>query len=124
MRYLTLSSFFDRPRGLPAWQPFIDLWRQARQYFDIVIIDTPPVLATSEAAELGGFADDVVLMVAMQETPREAATEAARVLRRSGIAPRGTVLSKVDLRRQTDRGGLYVKAHSAYAKPIAYTPDT
>jgi len=122
MRYITLSSFFDRPRGLPAWQPFLDLWRHAQQYFDIVIIDTPPVLATSEAAELGGFADDVVLMVAMQETPREAANEAVRVLRRSGIAPRGTVLSKVDLRRQTDRGGLYVKAHSAYAKPIAYTP--
>jgi uncharacterized protein involved in exopolysaccharide biosynthesis/Mrp family chromosome partitioning ATPase len=123
LRYLTLSSFFDRPRGLPAWQPFIDLWRHARQYFDIVIIDTPPVLATSEAAELGGFADDVVLMVAMRETPREAASEAARVLRRAGIAPRGSVLSKVDLRRQTDRGGLYVKAHSAYAKPIPYTPD-
>ncbi len=123
MRYLTLSSFFDKPRGLPGWAPFSDLWQQAQQQFDIILIDTPPVLATSEAAELGGYADDVVLMVAMQETPREAASEAVRVLRRSGIALRGTVLSKVDLRRQTERGSLYFKAHSAYAKPIPFNPE-
>jgi len=123
LRYLTLSSFFDKPRGLPGWQPFHDLLQQARQQFDIVLIDTPPVLATSEAAELGGFADDVVLMVAMKETPREAANEAVRVLRRAGIALRGTVLSKVDLGRQTDRGGLYVKAHSVYAKPLPFNPE-
>jgi uncharacterized protein involved in exopolysaccharide biosynthesis/Mrp family chromosome partitioning ATPase len=123
MRYLTLSSFFDKPRGLPGWAPFSDLWQQAQQQFDIILIDTPPVLATSEAAELGGYADDVVLMVAMQETPREAASEAVRVLRRSGIALRGTVLSKVDLRRQTEHGSLYFKAHSAYAKPIPFNPD-
>jgi uncharacterized protein involved in exopolysaccharide biosynthesis/Mrp family chromosome partitioning ATPase len=124
LRYLTLSSFFDKPRGLPSWQPFVDLWQQARQQFDIILIDTPPVLATSEAAELGGFADDVVLMVAMKETPREAANEAVRVLRRAGIALRGTVLSKVDLGRQTDRGNLYVKAHSVYAKPLPYSPGS
>jgi uncharacterized protein involved in exopolysaccharide biosynthesis/Mrp family chromosome partitioning ATPase len=124
LRYLTLSSFFDKPRGLQSWQPFFDLWQQARQQFDIVLIDTPPVLATSEAAELGGFADDVVLMVAMKETPREATNEAVRVLRRAGIALRGTVLSKVDLGRQTDRGSLYVKAHAVYAKPLPFKPDT
>jgi len=118
MRYLTLSSFFTKPRGLSTWTPFIDLWRQARENFDIVIIDTPPVLATSEAAELGGFADDVVMMVALQETPREAATESVRVLRRAGIPVRGTILSKVDLRRQTERGSLYFKAHAAYAQRL------
>ena len=122
LRYLTLASFFDRPRGLATWGPFIDLWQQARQKFDIVLIDTPPVLATSEAAELGGFADDVVLMVAMQETPREAATESVRVLRRAGIAVRGTVLSKVDLRRQTERGSLYFKAHATYAQRLPHAP--
>jgi uncharacterized protein involved in exopolysaccharide biosynthesis/Mrp family chromosome partitioning ATPase len=123
LRYLTLSSFFDKPRGLPGWQPFLDLVQQARQHFDLVLIDTPPVLATSEAAELGGLADDVVLMVAMKETPREAATEAVRVLRRAGIALRGTVLSKVELGRQMDRNNIYTKAHSVYAKPLPFYPD-
>ena len=118
LRYLTLSSFFSKPRGLSTWAPFIDLWRQARDEYDIVLIDTPPVLATSEATELGSFADDVVMMVALQETPREAATESIRVLRRAGIAVRGTILSKVDLRRQTERGNLYFKAHAAYAQRL------
>jgi succinoglycan biosynthesis transport protein ExoP len=118
LRYLTLSSFFSKPRGLSTWGPFIDLWRQARDEYDIVLIDTPPVLATSEATELGSFADDVVMMVALQETPREAANESMRVLRRAGIAVRGTILSKVDLRRQTERGSLYFKAHAAYAQRL------
>jgi len=121
LRYLTLSSYFSKPRGLPAWGPFVELWHQAQAEYDLVLIDTPPVLATSEAAELGGFADDVVLMVAMQETPREAATEAVRVLRRAGIAVRGTILSKVDLRRQTERGNLYFKAHAAYAHRLNHS---
>jgi Mrp family chromosome partitioning ATPase len=118
LRYLTLSSFFSKPRGLSTWAPFIDLWRQARAEYDIVLIDTPPVLATSEATELGSFADDVVMMVALQETPREAANESIRVLRRAGIGVRGTILSKVDLRRQTERGSLYFKAHAAYARRL------
>ncbi len=118
LRYLTLSSFFSKPRGLSTWAPFVDLWRQARTEYDIVLIDTPPVLATSEATELGSFADDVVMMVALQETPREAANESIRVLRRAGIAVRGTILSKVDLRRQTERGSLYFKAHAAYAQRL------
>jgi uncharacterized protein involved in exopolysaccharide biosynthesis/Mrp family chromosome partitioning ATPase len=118
LRYLTLSSFFGKPRGLSTWAPFVELWRQARAEYDIVLIDTPPVLATSEATELGSFADDVVMMVALQETPREAANESVRVLRRAGIAVRGTILSKVDLRRQTERGNLYFKAHAAYAQRL------
>jgi succinoglycan biosynthesis transport protein ExoP len=120
LRYLTLSSFFSKPRGLSTWAPFIELWRQARAEYDIVLIDTPPVLATSEATELGSFADDVVMMVALQETPREAANESIRVLRRAGIAVRGTILSKVDLRRQTERGSLYFKAHAAYAQRLIH----
>jgi uncharacterized protein involved in exopolysaccharide biosynthesis/Mrp family chromosome partitioning ATPase len=120
LRYLTLATFYDKPRGLPGWAPFVELWQQAREHYDIVLIDTPPVLATSEAAELAGFADDVVMMVALQETPREAANETVRVLRRAGVSPRGTILSKVDLRRQTERGGLYVKAHAVYAKPVPF----
>jgi uncharacterized protein involved in exopolysaccharide biosynthesis len=118
LRYITLSSFFSKPRGLSTWAPFVDLWRQARAEYDIVLIDTPPVLATSEATELGSFADDVVMMVALQETPREAANESVRVLRRAGISVRGTILSKVDLRRQTERGSLYFKAHAAYAQRL------
>jgi Mrp family chromosome partitioning ATPase len=124
LRYLTLSSFFSKPRGLSTWGPFIDLWRQARTEYDIVLIDTPPVLATSEATELGSFADDVVMMVALQETPREAANESIRVLRRAGIAVRGTILSKVDLRRQTERGSLYFKAHAAYAQRLNHDEGT
>jgi Mrp family chromosome partitioning ATPase len=82
------------------------------------------VLATSEATELGSFADDVVMMVALQETPREAANESVRVLRRAGITVRGTILSKVDLRRQTERGNLYFKAHAAYAQRLNHDEGT
>ena len=47
-----------------------------RAQYDLVICDTPPVLATADAAAIAAHADGVLLVVRAGQTQREAAREA------------------------------------------------
>ena len=62
--------------------------------FDVVLIDTPPILPVSDAAVLAGFVPNVIL-VANAETARQ--TELARAveaLNKVGVQPVGTILNQ------------------------------
>lgn len=61
--------------------------------FDLVIMDTPPVLAATDAAILGSIADGVVLVVRMGVTDRRAARRSLDRLQAVGSRVLGTVLN-------------------------------
>lgn len=64
--------------------------------FDLVVIDTPPVLATSTAAILGTQVDGVVLVVRAGQTDRDAARETVQQLASVGARVVGSVLNDPD----------------------------
>lgn len=64
--------------------------------FDLVIIDTPPVLATSTAAILGTQVDGVLLVARAGQTDRDAARETLQQLSSVGAHVVGTVLNDPD----------------------------
>jgi tyrosine-protein kinase Etk/Wzc len=64
--------------------------------YDVLIIDTPPVLAAADAAVLGGLADGVLLVVRAGKTEREAAKDALRQLNTVGAHIVGAVLNDPD----------------------------
>ncbi|MBV9774766.1 MAG: polysaccharide biosynthesis tyrosine autokinase, partial [Gemmatimonadetes bacterium] len=64
--------------------------------FDLVIIDTPPVLATSTAAVLGTQVDGVLLVVRAGQTDRDAARQTLQQLGSVGARVVGTVLNDPD----------------------------
>ncbi len=68
---------------------------------DVVIIDTPPVLAVTDAAVLGGHADGVLLVTAFGNTPRGAVQRAQEVLEATGSHLLGLVLNKVEPSRKS-----------------------
>jgi capsular exopolysaccharide synthesis family protein len=73
--------------------------------FDLVILDTPPVLATANAAVLGTQVDGVVLVVRAGQTDRDAARQALQQLAAVGARVVGAVLNDPDARvphRRTD----------------------
>lgn len=45
---------------------------EAREQFDLVILDTPPVVPVADAVVLSQFADGVIVVVSMRRTSREA----------------------------------------------------
>jgi Mrp family chromosome partitioning ATPase len=86
--------------------------RRLRTEYDLLLIDTPAVLAVPDALALAPLVDDAVLVVDMARTPRHSVLAATRAMRRAGIEMTGVVLSKVNLRDFARRGageGLYAR---------------
>jgi capsular exopolysaccharide synthesis family protein len=63
---------------------------------DMIVLDTPPLLAASDAAVLGRIADGVVLVVRAGRTQHGAAQEAVKQLVNVGARVLGTVLNDPD----------------------------
>jgi polysaccharide biosynthesis transport protein len=68
--------------------------------YDVVLVDTPPVMAAFDAALLAGFCDFAVYVVEWDRTPQRAVEAGIDHLRSFDIPVGGVILSKVDLDRQ------------------------
>jgi Mrp family chromosome partitioning ATPase len=84
------------------------------QRFDLVILDTPPVLATADARILGGLTDGVLLVVRAGQTDRVAAQRAQTQLTQAGAKLLGVVLN--------DPGG-EISGDGDYYYPYEYAAE-
>lgn len=62
---------------------------------DVVVIDTPPLLAVTDAAVLAARSDGVVLVAAVNETRRDALKQSVAILQGTGARLLGVVANKV-----------------------------
>jgi len=72
------------------------LINEAKQQYDIIIFDTPPVLAVTDAQILANIVDGTVLVVRSNKTEYEAAIKAKETLEKSSAKLLGTVLNDVE----------------------------
>lgn len=87
------------PAELLGSQRFVDFVQSLGEHFDWVIIDSPPVLAVTDAAILAHEATGVVFVVGAEMTSRHAAQTAIEQLQKSGGRVIGAVLNRVRLER-------------------------
>jgi Mrp family chromosome partitioning ATPase len=121
LRHLSLAGYVNNPHGLMAWPGLPGMLKYLRSRYDVVLLDTPPVLAVSDALKLGSLADRVVLLIDWSGTPRQAVTAAVRLLLRAHIAVTGLVMAKVDLRRyaRSNAGeGFYLRHYRGYQRAL------
>src|SRR5262249_30718701 len=69
---------------------------EARQSYDVVIIDTPPVMTRADAALIGRFADTCLLLVRWGRTSWDEMSAAVGVLRLCRVALDGSVVVGAD----------------------------
>lgn len=92
------------PQDLLAAPRMQDLVREMAKVYELLIIDSPPVGAVSDALILSGLVDGTLFAVQWQATPRELAEEGVTQLRRAGANIIGAVLTRVDVREQERYG--------------------
>jgi succinoglycan biosynthesis transport protein ExoP len=68
------------------------------QYFDHIILDSPPVLSVADPRLLATAVDGVVLVVKGGETPKEAVQRTSRLLKEVHAHMIGILLNNVDIR--------------------------
>ncbi len=72
------------------------LLKQLRSEFDVILLDTPPVLVSADAPTLAGSADGVIMVVRAGQTDREAAELAHQRVAAAGGRLLGAVLNDPD----------------------------
>jgi polysaccharide biosynthesis transport protein len=111
---LTCGAPPTNPSGLLSGVRMRVLLQELAKTFDLVILDTPPVLATADAGILGSLADGVLLVVRAGQTDRVAAKRAHQQLVNVGANIVGTVLN--------DPGG-EVSQYGDYYYPYDYAAE-
>jgi capsular exopolysaccharide synthesis family protein len=104
----SISNLLHSPRAL-------ELLQRMRQQFDMVIIDTPPMLQMSDARVLGKLADGVILVVRSARTTKETVAAAGQRLAEDGTRVLGTVLNEWDPRNASHAG--YGYGYQSYSRP-------
>lgn len=66
-----------------------------RDDFDVILLDTPPVLATTDAIEYLQYADAAVMIVRIDQTPAPACELTSNILRRHGMVLPGVIVTDV-----------------------------
>jgi capsular exopolysaccharide synthesis family protein len=100
----------------PAMKRFL-AWLAERH--DLVILDSPPVLAVSDARMLARMVDQTLFLVRWVETRRERASAGWRQLVDAGGKVAGIALTRVDVRRHaqygySDSGAYYGRVKKYY----------
>ncbi|HEX2719088.1 MAG TPA: polysaccharide biosynthesis tyrosine autokinase [Gemmatimonadaceae bacterium] len=94
-----------------------DVLDAARERFDVILFDSPPLLAVTDAAVLSTMVEGSILVVRMGSTSREAVRRAAAHLRAVNSRVLGAVLNDIDL-----NAGSYYGGYGYYA--YAYHPES
>jgi len=95
------------PAELLASQQMADLIAKMAARFSYVIIDSPPVLAVTDATILSTCVDHVLLVAASGSTPRAGLLRTRRILANAGAQVLGVVVNKIDPRFQDYREYAY-----------------
>jgi non-specific protein-tyrosine kinase len=108
---LTSGPIPPNPSELLGSHRMGDLIEQLLQYADLVIFDSPPVLAVTDAAVLGRQVDGVLLVTDAGQTREQALIQATQELRKTGANLLGVALNRLDTRR----GGYYYYYYYYYS---------
>lgn len=95
LHVLTSGPIPPNPAEILASERAKEFLQELGQYYDYIVIDSPPVLAVTDASLMAQVVDGVILVVSSHETRREAAQEAKEQLAKANARILGVVLNKV-----------------------------
>lgn len=75
-----------------------DMLRELREEYDFILVDTPPVLAVTDAAVIGRLTDATLLIIRYGTAQRHVVQRCVDVLDRSGTHVLGVAVNVVDLK--------------------------
>jgi polysaccharide biosynthesis transport protein len=94
------------------------LLEETAAYYDLVIIDSPPLAAVSDSFALSGIVDKTVYVIRWEQTPRNVALAGIRQMVEAGADIGGIIVSRVDVKKHARYGyadsGYYQGSYRKY----------
>jgi capsular exopolysaccharide synthesis family protein len=97
--YITVGDIATNGSDLLGSTALRNLIMALRESYELVVIDSPPVLAVSDALVLQRLVDETVFIVRWQRTPRDIVYAALRQMAEAGATFVSLALSHVDIRK-------------------------
>jgi len=108
--FITAGRAAPNPTDLLGSARMRQMLERLKEVYDLIVIDTPPVLAVSDVLVLLRLADKTCFLVRWGKTHREAAMNSLRQILDAGADLLGTVLTQVDAKKHSQ----YHYGNSAY----------
>ncbi|MFP7733887.1 CpsD/CapB family tyrosine-protein kinase [Priestia aryabhattai] len=99
---LTSGPIPPNPAELLASNNMTELLKEMKEEFDMIIFDTPPVLAVADAQILANQVDGSILVVSSGKTDKEAAVKAKELLLKANAKVLGAVLNNRKMEEGSD----------------------
>ncbi|MCB9514360.1 MAG: CpsD/CapB family tyrosine-protein kinase [Candidatus Krumholzibacteriia bacterium] len=93
LKVITCGKRVASPTGLLQADKLSAIISELKFYFDTVILDSPPVLPVSDAAQIAGETDGVIFVVMAGVTQRDVVKRAVDILRDSRIEVLGALVN-------------------------------
>lgn len=107
LAFVSTGTIPTNPAELLASERFKGMLAELRTQYDVVLIDTPPVLAVTDAVIVARDAGVRLLVIRAGKHPVREIVAAVRQLARGGIKLQGIVMNGVELQRGVRRAGAY-----------------
>lgn len=99
---MTSGPIPPNPSELLSSKRFKELMESFEQYFDMIIIDSPPVLAVTDAVIMSTIADGTIMVTNVETNNRVHLIKAKEVLKKSDANILGIVLNNVEKSSKDD----------------------
>jgi capsular exopolysaccharide synthesis family protein len=115
------SEYSSTATHLLYSEQMADLLQRFKTEFDMVLIDSPPMLQIPDARILGRLSDAVVLVVRAGRTTRDTALAAQQLFAEDGTRLLGAVLNRWD--PKNSHGGAYGYGYGYYERYYGHSAN-
>jgi capsular exopolysaccharide synthesis family protein len=95
LRFMPAGTLPPNPAELMLNGRFQEFLEKAKEKFDLIIVDGPPVLGLADAIIIANLVDKLLVVIEAGSTPRNMAIAAMKRLSSSGIKPLGVIFNKM-----------------------------
>jgi tyrosine-protein kinase Etk/Wzc len=118
LHYITSGTIPPNPAEMLDSQEMRTFLKKLRDQFDLIILDSPPIIAVTDSEILTSMVDGTVLVVSSENTEIEMMERSVELIRRENTQFLGTVLNNFSYKAGY---GSYYKYYYYYSRPEART---
>jgi len=95
--FVSTGELPPNPSELLLHPRFEEFMKTVSQRYDFVLVDSPPVMAVTDAAIIGRLAGATLLLARFAVTPLRELEHSAKRLQQAGVAVKGVLLNRVEV---------------------------